>query len=75
MRIAPLRHSDFDRVSRLLLGQSRQEDQREDQDPGDDDEYYQSHGERFCRDPKPLYSPLRLWIWGSVLTGPWFSSG
>jgi hypothetical protein len=45
-------------VSRLLLGQRRQEEERADQDHGDDDGDYQSHGSGFCRADKPLYSPF-----------------
>ena len=38
MRIAPLLHGSFDRVSRPLPGQCREEEKNADQQDGDDDE-------------------------------------
>ena len=71
-----LRDVDLDRPGRLLLGNGREEDEDADNEHEyDDQDCYSGHGQRFCRGATPLYSPLKRWIWGSVLTGPWFSSG
>ena len=42
VRIASLRHSDFDLMRRPLLGEGRQEDEAADDDDDDDDEHNQS---------------------------------
>ena len=74
MRIA-LRHFDLDGSGWLLFRDRREKDEAADDEHQDDDQDCNSwHGQRFCRGGEPLYSPLRLWIWQSVLTSRWFSS-
>ena len=74
MRIA-LRHFDLDGSGWLLFRDRREKDEAADDEHQDDDQDCNSwHGQRFCRGREPLYSPLRLWIWQSVLTSRWFSS-
>ena len=59
LRIASLRDGNLDGVSRLLLGQRRQEEESADHKHGDDDEHDKPrHGPGFCRARKPLYSPF-----------------
>jgi hypothetical protein len=57
VRIASLRHGDFDLLGRPLLRERREEEKPADHDDEDDDDHNQSrHACGFCRAVKPLYS-------------------
>jgi hypothetical protein len=59
MRIS-LRHSDFDGVGRLLLGNSGEEEQRADDHDDDDDEHEHSgHGVAFAERESRCIAPSR----------------